>query len=74
MACLHSRFWVINHHISSGSNPDLGPEVPNRLLNLVLLVDFFSAEFVLFIVNSSQWEEFFTFIYIYIYIYIYKVK
>ena len=62
MSCLHCRFQVIKHHISSGSNPDLGPEVQSRLLDFVLLFVlffFFLVEFILFIVISIQWLEFF---------------
>ena len=34
MPYLHCRFPVIRHHIGSGSNPDLGPDIASRLLNL----------------------------------------
>ena len=41
MSFIHCRFRVIKHHIGSGSNPDLGLEVPHWLLNFVLLMSMF---------------------------------
>ena len=51
MSCLHCRFRVIKHHIGCGRNPDLGLDVPSRLLNLCYMWIFFSftAGFVLLV-------------------------
>ena len=56
MPCLHFRFRVIKHHIGSGSNPDLGPDVPGRLLNLwyVWFLFSFGAEFILLLLTLAN--------------------
>ena len=55
---------TMKNHIGSGSNPDLGPDVPGRLFNLCfmwILFFFFSFSFgrILTFINTSQWEDFF---------------
>ena len=59
MSCIHCRFRVIKHYISSGSNTDLGPDVPSRLLNLCYMWVLYFFDRICTFINSSQWKEFF---------------
>ena len=63
MSCLHCQFWVIKHHIGSGSNPDLGPDVPSWLLTLLLHVDsffFLSVESLLLLLTLANEKGYFS--------------